>query len=152
MHFYLVRHGEATSENENPRRPLTDRGRRGVERMIRSAKQKGVTVCRILHSDKDRARETAEIVARQLSPPAGMAELNGLGPGDDPFLAKAELEVAENPIMLVGHLPHLGRLTSLLTQGDPDLETVDFPAAGMVCLSRQVTGWKINWTLDPAPW
>jgi phosphohistidine phosphatase len=150
MKAFLVRHGEAKAEAENPQRPLSDRGREEVERVARAVAKKGLGVDQILHSDKVRARETAEILAHHLSPNGGMCEIKGLAPQDDPMLAKAELETAQSSLMLVGHLPHLGRLASLLVTGKPDLKTVDFAAASILCLSKQNGGWKISWILDPA--
>ena len=144
MEFYLVRHGEAKSEADDPRRPLSHRGREAVEKVARAFANKDLGVGRILHSDKVRARETAEILARHLSPAGGMCEIRGLGPQDDPLSARAELEAAEGSLMLVGHLPHLNRLASLLVRGAPDQETVDFPAGALVCLSHENGSWKVS--------
>ena len=150
MVAYLVRHGEAKSEAENPQRPLSERGREGVERVARAVATKGLRVNQIFHSDKVRARETAEILASHLSPKCGMCEIKGLAPQDDPLIAKAELETAQNSLMLVGHLPHLGLLASLLVTGKPEVKKVDFAAASIVCLSKQNGGWIISWCLDPS--
>jgi len=144
MDFYLVRHGEAKSEAEDPRRPLSDQGRKEVERVACTAGKRSLGVSQILHSDKLRARETAEILARYLSPPGGVHEIKGLGPQDDPLVAKAELEAAQSSLMLVG------RLVSMLVTEDPDKEVVDFPAAAIVCLSHGEGVWKVCWTLVSA--
>ncbi len=79
-----------------------------------------------------------------------MCEIKGLAPQDDPLIAKAELETAQSSLMLVGHLPHLALLASLLVTGKPDVKKVDFPAASIVCLSKQNGGWIISWCLDPS--
>lgn len=150
MDAYLVRHGEAQSEAENPQRPLSEQGREGVERVARAVAKKGLGVNQIFHSDKVRARETAEIFAHHLSPKSGMYEIKGLAPLDDPLIARAELETAQSSLMLVGHLPHLGLLASLLVKGKPDVKTIDFAAAAIVCISKQNGGWKISWGLDPS--
>lgn len=149
MDFYLVRHGEAKAEYEDPGRPLSERGRRGVEEVARAAAARGVRVSEILHSDMLRARQTADILARSLSPESGVRQVPGLSPGDDPVIAKGELEAAEGPLMLVGHMPHLGRLASLLVAGEPERGVVDFPAAGLVCLSCEKGVWRVEWTLRP---
>jgi phosphohistidine phosphatase len=149
MYFYLVRHGEARSEAEAPGRPLSDQGRRDVERVARALAAKGVCLSGILYSDKLRAKQTAEMISGFLSPPQGAREVGGLAPEDDPLIAKAELETAGDSMMLVGHLPHLGRLTSLLVAGDPERKIADFPAAGVVCLSYGAGSWKLAWTLTP---
>lgn len=149
MDFYLVRHAQAKSEAEDPRRPLSDEGRGEAEKVARGAVARGVRVSAILHSDKLRARQTAEIFRQFLAPAGGIREARGLGPEDDPMVAKAELEEAGEPLMLVGHLPHLGRLTSLLVAGDPERAVVEFPSAGLVCVSRLQGRWEIRWTLTP---
>jgi len=150
MEVFLVRHGEAKSEQEDPRRPLSDSGRSGVEKIARALAEKRVVVAGIVHSDKLRAKETAEILARSLAPRAGVREIRGLAPNDDPWLAKAELEEASEPLMVVGHLPHLGRLASLLVAGDPEGQVVELPPAAVVSLSRAGEKWEIQWRLTPA--
>ncbi len=149
MDFYLVRHGEAEPEHLDPRRPLTDGGRAGVEKVARAAVARRLKIAEILHSDKLRAKETAEILARFLSPARGVQEISGLAPEDDPLLAKAELEAADQSLMLVGHLPHVGRLAALLLVGDSEKKIVDFAPATMICLSRESGIWRLGWTLSP---
>lgn len=147
MNIYLVRHGEAVSEKLDPERPLTASGREAVERVAGMAATKNVTVTAIFHSGMLRARQTAEILAQSLQPALGVQQLSGLLPQDDPAIAKAELEAAENPIMLVGHLPHLNRLLALLIKGDDESQVMELPPAAMVCCSDETSKWKISWTL-----
>ena len=149
MDFFLVRHGEAKLECEDPRRPLTDQGRRDVETVARAAAARELKIAEILHSDKLRAKETAEILARFLVPGGGVRQISGLSPEDDPLLARAELEAAESSVALVGHLPHLGRLVSLLLTGDSEKTVFGFPTATMVRLSRAGGAWKFGWALGP---
>lgn len=149
MDFFLVRHGEAKPEYEDPKRPLSDRGRREVEKVAHALYEKRVAVAEIVHSGKLRARQTAEIMARVLSPGRRVRKITGLAPDDDPVLAKAELEAADAPVMLVGHLPHLGRLAALLVTGDGERSVVEFSPASAVCLSRVDGGWKVEWSLTP---
>jgi len=149
MELYLVQHGEAKSEALDPARPLTDHGREEVERVARRAAALRLQVTEIRHSDKLRARQTAEILAEQLSPSAGVREMEGLAPGDDPGRARAEIESACEPLMLVGHLPHLSRLASLLLVGDPTKEIVRFRNAAIVSLVKAERGWLLQWILTP---
>lgn len=144
-----MRHGQAKPETEDPRRPLSSEGLREAENVARAAVARGVRVSAILHSDKLRARQTAEIFRQFLAPAGGTREARGLGPEDDPMVARAELEEAGEPFMLVGHLPHLGRLASLLVTGDPERGVVEFPSAGLVCVSCVQGRWEIRWTLTP---
>ena len=98
-----------------------------------------------------RARKTAGILAEPLRCPAGVRPLSGLRQQDDPAIAKAEIEAAESPIVLVGHLPHLNRLLALLLSGDPESQVMEFPPAAMVCCSNDMSKWKISWTLTSQP-
>lgn len=149
MNFYLVRHAQALSELADPKRPLSDEGRKEAQKVARSASVKGVRVVTILHSDKLRAKQTAEIFEQFLSPLRGIREIRGLAPEDDPLLAKAELEATQEPLMLVGHLPHLGRLASMLVTGDPERALVEFPSATLVCLEFSRESWQIKWSMTP---
>jgi len=144
-----VRHGEAKSEQEDPQRPLSSRGREEVDRVSRAAAKKGMAASRIFHSDKLRAKQTAEILARNIIPSEGICEINGLGPEDDPSLTKAELEVSGKSLIVVGHLPHLNRLAAMLLNGNSEAQMLDLPTASVVCLSRRKKEWKVNWTMDP---
>ena len=65
MRLFLVQHGEAKTEQEDPERPLTDRGASDVSRVARAATEaRIVTAERIVHSGKTRARQTAETWVR----------------------------------------------------------------------------------------
>lgn len=149
MEFFLVRHGDAVFESEDASRPLSERGRREVEKVARAAAARHVRVAGILHSGKLRAEETAGILARFLSPPEGVRRSTGLQPEDDPLIARAELEAADAPRMLVGHLPHLARLAALLATGDGDRRIVDFSTATIACLTRSGGAWELAWTIFP---
>lgn len=145
----MVRHGDARPEYEDPKRPLSDRGRREVEEVAQALAGKEVRASKVFHSGKLRAKQTAEILAQALSLQADVREVRGLSPEDDPLLIKAELEVSGEPLIIVGHLPHLDRLASILIAGDPEKHIVEFPPAGVACLVREEGGWKLKWTLAP---
>ena len=149
MYCYLVRHGEAKAETEDPARSLSDRGREEVTRVARHVRTFGLQIAEIRHSDKLRARQTAEILAEQLSPLRGIHEMEGLAPMDHPSKAQAEIEKSRDPIMLVGHLPHLSRLASALILGDPEQEIVHFKAGAVACLVRDEYVFRLQWILAP---
>jgi len=149
MEVYLVQHGEAKPETIDPARSLTDHGREEVERVARRAAALHLHIAEILHSDKLRARQTAEILAEQLSPSAGLREMEGLAPMDDPEKARIQIEAAQGPLMLVGHLPHLSRLASSLLVGDPTKEIIRFRNGAIICLVKAERGWLLQWILTP---
>ena len=75
MWLYLVQHGEATSEEEDPERPLTERGVVDVHRVARKAAEAGiVTAVRVVHSGKTRARQTAEAWGQALGVPVDQGQ------------------------------------------------------------------------------
>jgi phosphohistidine phosphatase len=152
MLLFLVQHGAATSEEEDPERPLTDRGVADVRWVVGAATDAGlVAVDRVVHSGKTRARQTAEVWGEALA--VGVDEADGLAPLDDPTIWAARLARADGPerSMLVGHLPHLARLAGLLLIGDPEREPVAFRPGGLVGLEAAAGGWSVWLVLPPAP-
>jgi phosphohistidine phosphatase len=144
MRIYLVRHGDAKPETDDRARPLSDRGRREIEQLARTAADRGVQATEIRHSGLLRARQTAEILAGSLRPRGGVRETLGLAPNDDPDIAQAECESAWEPIVLVGHLPHLGRLNGRLTG---NRAAAELKTGSMVCLARTDRAWEVEWRI-----
>lgn len=151
MRCYLVRHGEAVSAQVNPQRPLSARGRDQVTELARLALSREIQVSELRHSGILRAQETAEILAGYLKPPGGVQPAAGLLPEDDPETVKAEIELVEEPIMLVGHLPFMSRLAALLVQGDAARSLAEFSPATMLCCVKTGAGWQIHWQIAPSP-
>lgn len=149
MKIYLVQHGEAKSEKEDPERPLTDKGKQEVELVAHYVSKCGIEVAEILHSSRLRAKQTAELLAQHLSPPQGIREVEGLAPLDDPHVAQELVQGARKPLMIVGHLPHLSRLASLLALGTTDKEIIKFAMGGVICLDYGDNVWSIQWALIP---
>jgi len=58
--------------------------------------------------------------------------------------------IYKDNVMLVGHLPHLSRLSGLLISGDPDRKVIEFKNGGVVCLERDDEGnWSVVWIIIP---
>lgn len=143
MRAYLVRHGEAKSADVDPERPLTDTGADRVRSVAAHAvAELGARPERIFHSDKVRARQTAQIWAELVGAPVEQAD--GLAPNDDPTRWATRLETEDESVMLVGHLPHVERLVGLLVAGDPDRTLVGFPAGALVVVERDDGGWRVG--------
>lgn len=149
MHIFLVRHGEAESELVEPTQPLQERGRANITRVARHAAEVKATVAEIRYSTKLRAKQTAEILSAHLNPVRGLREVDYLSPEADPSMAQDAVETAVDPLMLVGHLPHLARLASLLLVEDPQREIVRFRPGAIAQLERAGRGWVLDWILTP---
>lgn len=150
MKVYLLRHGRPKRETEDPARPLSDEGKREVEKVAACLGAEGVRVAVVHHSGKLRARQTAEIVSSSLSPAGGCRRSDGLKPLDDPGEWRARLETEGEDVMLVGHLPHLDLLASSLLGCGVAGGVFDFTTAGAACLERAGLGrWVLAWFLRP---
>ena len=150
MFLYLVQHAEAKREEDDPARYLTEKGRRDIESVAHHMKRLHVQVRQIFHSDKTRAQNTAKVLARYLQPPAGVSEASGLAPLDDPEIWASRIAKMDEDILLVGHLPHLGRLATLLMSGDKERSVINFQMGGVVRLRRMEAGqWAVDWMIVP---
>jgi phosphohistidine phosphatase len=152
VNLYLIRHAEALSDGENPSRPLTAAGMADAERVARLLARTGLPrPSEIRHSTQLRTRQTAEYFSRAWGGVPGR-EVAGLESLDDPQALARSLCDAPSDLALIGHLPQLPRLASLLLAGDPALDLVDLPPGGALCLLR--TGgahpsWCLRWMVTP---
>jgi len=151
MKLYLVQHGEAQPEEVDPKRPLTEKGKTDVSRMAKFLKEAEVKVDTIWHSSKTRAIQTAQIFGEALLPKEGIMEKPGLAPNDPVDQWPKEVTGKEQKLMIVGHLPFLQKLTSMLLTGAPETRPlVDFHPGGVVCLERKESGeWRLIWAITP---
>lgn len=149
--LYLVRHGEAVRAQENPSRPLSDSGREEVGKTAYLlARHFLIHPGEILHSPKDRAAQTAGILAESLGITGRVLETDGLLPMDDPGIWCDRVTGLEMDTMLVGHLPHLSKLASTLLGWNPEAAVVQFDTATVACLDGGSGGWILKWLISPA--
>ncbi len=148
----LVRHGEAMSEQQDPRRPLTQRGQDQARAAGRWLARHRFPAQRILHSTKLRARQTAEIIAAELQQSLPLEECHALGPTDDvrPMADRLGQE-QYGSLIVVGHLPFLARLVGHLTVGDASREFAGFEECALALLCDMNGQWTI-WCLMQPKW
>lgn len=150
MRLYLVQHGEALAEQLDPARPLSEAGEADVRLLAAFLAGRALHVAQIAHSGKLRARQTAELLAGALAPPPPVAERPNLNPNDPPEDLARELAKRQDDVMLVGHLPFMGRLAALLVSGRPHDDIVAFTPGSVVCLERAgQERWSVAWMLRP---
>ncbi len=153
MLIYLIRHGEAKEENEDPDRQLSEKGVHSIRETGLHLYRDNVRVDQILHSSKLRTKQTARIIAECLTPVnyKTISETDGLSPLDNPGIWDDRLKYLTNDLMLVGHMPHLGKLASLLLCGDMGRDIISFTPGCAVCLERLDLGnWTLKWMLTPS--
>jgi phosphohistidine phosphatase len=149
MLVYLVRHGEALSEEEDSARPLSEPGIYHVNLICGLlARNIAIKPGHIYHSPKTRASETAALMSEALSGSPAPSVHSGLLPQDNPSIWGNLLPEMEKDVLLVGHLPHLSRLASLLLLRDKEREIIDFSPATVLCMEKTYD-WKVKWMLSP---
>ena len=115
----------------------------------------GLSFDLILSSPYLRARQTAEILARDLKSRKKLDCSDDLIPGGNPRLLIQQLnQFRPEPedVLLVGHEPYLGKLVALLAAGNTSLE-IDFKKGGLCKLEAEFLLYgrcaKLVWLLTP---
>ena len=119
MNLYFLRHGEADWPNwkkSDDERPLTDRGRKEMEKVADFLRLLDIGLDQIITSPLPRAKQTAQIVADRLK--LKLHEDSVLQPGFDPSGLKHILrKYPGKNVMIVGHEPDFTGVISALTGG-----------------------------------
>jgi len=161
MRLYLLRHAEASYDAPtDDERELTPKGEDSIVKLCGRLKAKEFeglsTIC---HSTLTRAKQTAELFRDGLGLDAGLKEIGGLAPMNDPTALTDQLVSSREDMMLVGHNPHLTILAGWLLAGDCGATMIDFKKSGLLCLERGATPtpdrpageWILSWFLIKRP-
>jgi len=143
MRALLVHHADAVGPDVDPQRPLSSLGRRQADALAKEAAAIGFAPAAIWHSGKLRSRETAEAFLRACAPFAQFKMIRGLLPDDPPEWLRDELGAEDRDVLLVGHMPHIARLTALLSGG-----AAAMPLHGTVGFEKGEDG---SWTIFSEP-
>jgi phosphohistidine phosphatase len=150
MKLYLVQHGAACDKEIEPEQPLTAGGKSDVDRLAAFLRQAGIRPVRIIQSGKLRAAQTAECLAVALAPGVAVETCAAINPGDDPRAFDWKHATGMKDSLLVGHLPFLSKLVSLLLVGDETRPVVSYQTGSVVCLVlADDGGWRIEWMIRP---
>ena len=148
MKLCFLRHGEADWPNWNKpddERPLTERGRKEMKRVVKFLQRLKFSADAILTSPLPRASQTAEIVAERLGIELKTETVLAHGFSVERLrrlLAKAGADC----IMVVGHEPEFSEVIKDLTGGQ-----VKLSKAGVALLevNRGCTSGKLLWLFPP---
>jgi len=149
MKLYLMRHGEATASPQNPEQTLTPQGRSNLEKLAGQLAQKGIRVKQVFHSEKMRARQSAEIMAIQIAPDISLQAHSRIKPNDDPQLILDDIKQWHDDTLIVSHLPFIPGLLGLLLTSPQPSHPITFEPGTVICLSRENTSWQIEWIESP---
>jgi phosphohistidine phosphatase len=149
MKLYLIHHADALSREQDPERRLSRQGCDECARLAARLTAAGAAPARILHSDKQWTRETAERIAAAMGLQGRTAQaaypVSNVDPVA-PFIR--EIEETGGDVMMAGHFGYLTRTASKLLCGDEDAGVVRFkPGNGAIfCLEKDGDGdWAVAW-------
>jgi phosphohistidine phosphatase len=144
--IYLVHHADAVPASVDPQRPLSGLGRAHADLLASRAAGRDVRPDVIWHSGKLRARQTAEAFWRVCNPLAELSAIRGMQPADPPSWIRDQVVREPRVVMLVGHMPHLPRLLTLLVTGKEE-QLLEFPLHGLVAIDVENGIGKELWRL-----
>lgn len=156
MRIFIVRHAIAEDFSKSGRdedRELSPAGRKKMKVAAAGFAGLGMGIDRVFTSPLIRARQTAEILARELKYKGAPEETEILAPGHSPEEVCAFLRTLKSveSVALTGHEPNCSQLVSYLLSG-PGEVAVEFKK-GAICLiesSRPQRGTGILiWHLSP---
>lgn len=152
MKIYCVRHGHAEPlPDETGDRPLTEEGVEELKKVANYLASRGFHVSHVLHSEKQRARHTAELLAQKIAAHTLPEQTYLLSPDHTIDELVAKIAGWHDDTLLVGHMPNISTLVSALVTGDASQDLVLFTPGTIVCLERnQNFHWIISWILRPS--
>ncbi|WP_027713803.1 histidine phosphatase family protein [Desulfuromonas sp. TF] len=133
MELYLMQHGRAVPEEENPEQPLSREGVAQIQATAAAMKRMGIAFDVIVCSPKKRSRQSAALVAEGVNYPySDIVETETVKATAPPDEAVSFLRGfgREKRVLVAGHLPSLARIASLLLGGDTSVR-VRFENGGL---------------------
>lgn len=154
MQLYCVRHGHAQSTSDEAASEwgpgLSEAGRLEVSKMATFLAENHVVVSHLMHSELSRAQQTAEILAETVTKAPVMESSAWLTENGPIYSLVDQIQGWADDTMLVGHMPAMSELVSLLVTGQPQTPLLRLPPATVVCLQNdEQRRWVINWVLRP---
>jgi len=150
MNLYLVRHAKARKGGKDHLRPLTGRGMREMRAIAMFLRPLRLPIQAIWHSDRVRAIRSARILARAIAFRGRIIERDDVGPDDSIAPLIRQIKKNRGDLMIVGHLPHLGKLAAKILGQRSFEEMVNFSTSSVVSLSSEDgRKWEMQWMLSP---
>ena len=151
MKIFLVQHGHAVSKDVDPGRSLSADGENDVRYVATHMNDRHIIPSCIYHSGKMRAHQTAEIFNDILAVSEDVIAIDGINPGDDAAAyANKQVPELQDASMIVGHLPFMANLVSLLVIGRQEPHIVAYTPGSVVCMvNDKASNWYVGWMLRP---
>lgn len=150
MKLYLVRHGESIASGSDDERPLSENGKKEIEQLAHFLAPLKLHTALIFQSPKLRAQQTAKILSSVIAVTQGIETRVDLEPLAPITHILDEIVGLNEDVILVGHMPFMGKLFSQLITHHDDKDVVMFKPGSMVCFERMAESqWVIRWMLNP---
>jgi phosphohistidine phosphatase len=150
MKLYLVRHGQAVSEEVNPLRPLSHQGLREVKIITKFLRKNNAKISLFYHSGKIRSQQTAELIQHTINRGGRILKKDSLGPEDPIEPLVVTLKSADDDLLIAGHLPYLSYLVARLLTGDPQRGAVTFSTGALAILEKDKNQrWSLSTLVSP---
>jgi phosphohistidine phosphatase len=139
MLLLLIRHAHAGDRDpdqwpDDRDRPLTKKGRKRQRVVSRALARLGARPTLVLTSPWTRARQTAELLADELTLDSNPVPCDGLAAS--PALTRLTEAIGQRRpsavVALVGHSPWIEELGGILLAGAPESLRIDFPKGGVL--------------------
>lgn len=157
MKLYLVRHAiaeDSAGYEDDSLRPLTEKGREKMKRIAVTLRELGVAPDLIVSSPFLRARQTADILAKELKYSGEPAHSEFLVPMGEPndMIGEINEKHPVDELMLVGHEPSLSALAGVLLAEKAEI-AINLKKGGVCCLSvddlRYDRKAVLEWLITP---
>ncbi len=142
MRLFLLRHGDAVDEHIDPDRPLSEFGVAEIKKVASFLKNAKIGLDTIYHSRKSRAKQTAELIKKNLHVPTVLEEREYLFPNSARDSLLKDIEKNDGNMMIVGHLPFLSYLISRLVVNDENKPLVTMSTGTLVVLEKNTDSWS----------
>jgi len=141
-----MRHGHAELlPDAQGHRHLSSQGRKELEQLALFLREKNFTVSKIQHSEKTRARETAQIIGAGFC----LEQTALLNPESQLDELVMRLEAESEDMLLVSHMPLVSELVSQLVTKNLRYDLIAFSPGTVVCLEKYNERWLIDWVVRP---
>jgi phosphohistidine phosphatase len=149
MKLYLVQHGKAVAKDVDPGRPLSQLGHAEVKHLVELLSGR-IEVSRVVHSGKMRAQQTAEIFLARIADGLSLEAISGIGPNDSVKDFAYQVKSRDEDLLVVGHLPFMAKLVSLLLTESADSDIVSYSPGSIVFLESLGGGdFQLQWMIRP---
>ena len=150
MKLYLVQHGNSNPKDVDPKKGLSEKGLADVKKMAEFLKPLALSVGEVWHSGKARAAQTADLLLPAITATRGATKQEGLAPNDPVAPIVSKINGLSEDMMIVGHLPFLGKFASALLDTAEPVDVIVFQQGGVVSLERSESrAWSVRWMVIP---